>query len=98
MVKISGWRRSESLIDPMCGGGTIPIEAAIKLKNIPPGLMKRGIRLEKLKFDDLDALRKIGKKIEGSINRDAVADIAGSDASPKSVEGARGEHRSCRCS
>ena len=88
MIKISGWKRSESLLDPMCGGGTIPIEAAIKLKNISPGLMKRGIRLEKLKFVDLDALKKIKKKIEDSINRDAVADITGSDASPKSIEGA----------
>jgi len=89
MIKISGWGRGESLIDPMCGGGTIPIEAAIKLRNIPPGLMKRGIRLEKLKFVDLDALKKIRRKIEDGVNPDAVGDITGSDASPKSIEGAR---------
>lgn len=89
MVKISGWRRNESLLDPMCGSGTIPIEAAIKLKNIPPGLMRKEIRLEKLKFVNLDMLKELKKKIKDGINREAVTDIVGSDISSKSIEGAK---------
>src|SRR6476661_1282703 len=37
MVLASGWRRSERLRDPMCGSGTIPIEAALIARNIAPG-------------------------------------------------------------
>jgi putative N6-adenine-specific DNA methylase len=38
MVLASGRRRSEPLLDPMCGSGTIPIEAALIARGIAPGL------------------------------------------------------------
>ncbi len=34
------WNRLDPLIHPMCGSGTIAIEAALMLKNIPPGLLR----------------------------------------------------------
>jgi putative N6-adenine-specific DNA methylase len=34
----SGWRPGESLLDPMCGSGTIPIEAALITRNVAPGI------------------------------------------------------------
>ena len=37
MVLASGWRPNEPLIDPMCGSGTIPIEAALFARRIAPG-------------------------------------------------------------
>ena len=38
MVLASGWKRDEPLLDPMCGSGTIPIEAAMIARKIAPGL------------------------------------------------------------
>ena len=35
MVKISGWKGDTDLIDPMCGSGTLVIEAALMARNIP---------------------------------------------------------------
>lgn len=43
MVLASGWRRGEPLLDPMCGSGTIPIEAAMIARGIAPGL-RRGFQ------------------------------------------------------
>jgi putative N6-adenine-specific DNA methylase len=40
MVLASGWKVSESLLDPMCGSGTIPIEAALIARKIAPGLRR----------------------------------------------------------
>lgn len=40
MVMISRWREDRVLIDPMCGSGTIAIEAAMMGKNIAPGLSR----------------------------------------------------------
>jgi len=37
MLCIAGWNKGKSLIDPMCGSGTIPIEAALMGRNVPPG-------------------------------------------------------------
>lgn len=41
MVLASGWKGDEPLLDPMCGSGTIPIEAAMIARNIAPGLRRR---------------------------------------------------------
>jgi putative N6-adenine-specific DNA methylase len=38
LLLASGWDRAAPLIDPFCGSGTIPIEAALQAYNIPPGL------------------------------------------------------------
>ncbi len=43
MVLASGWRPNEPLIDPMCGSGTIPIEAALFARRIAPGANRAGI-------------------------------------------------------
>ena len=40
MILASGWRAGDALIDPMCGSGTIPIEAAMIARRIPPGLRR----------------------------------------------------------
>ena len=37
----SGWERSAPLLDPFCGSGTIPIEAALMALDIPPGMNRR---------------------------------------------------------
>jgi putative N6-adenine-specific DNA methylase len=37
MLLASGWDRVSPLIDPFCGSGTIPIEAALFARGIPPG-------------------------------------------------------------
>ena len=41
MLKLSGWKADGSLTDPMCGSGTIVIEAAMIAKNVLPGEIGR---------------------------------------------------------
>lgn len=38
MLLASGWQKSDPLLDPMCGSGTIPIEAALLARRIAPGI------------------------------------------------------------
>ena len=40
MLLASGWQKNESLLDPLCGSGTIPIEAALLARGIAPGLAR----------------------------------------------------------
>ncbi len=37
MIRLAEWNTEKNLIDPMCGSGTIPIEAALIGRDIPPG-------------------------------------------------------------
>ena len=41
MIMLTPWREDRILVDPFCGSGTIPIEAAMMAANMAPG-MKRG--------------------------------------------------------
>lgn len=88
MLKIAGWGERDSLLDPMCGSGTIPIEAAISLRRIPPGLMRGGLRLMELKFVEKSLLESVAEEVRGSVKPEKSQEIAGSDVSQKSIEGA----------
>ena len=41
IILLSGWDKKLNFIDPMCGSGTFPIEAAMIAANIPPGRMRQ---------------------------------------------------------
>ncbi|MDB5811316.1 MAG: putative methylase [Betaproteobacteria bacterium] len=48
IVKLSGWNPTEALLDPMCGSGTLLVEAALIALNIAPGA-RRAFAFEKLR-------------------------------------------------
>ena len=41
MIQLSYWRKNRILLDPFCGSGTIPIEAAMIARNIAPGIHRK---------------------------------------------------------
>lgn len=41
MIKLAGWNANNDFYDPMCGSGTLLMEAAAIAANIPPGLMRK---------------------------------------------------------
>jgi len=41
ILELLGWNGEESLVDPLCGSGTFPIEAALLAANRPPGAERR---------------------------------------------------------
>lgn len=53
MILMTGWRGETDFIDPMCGSGTIPIEAALIARNISPGVFREGFAFQK--WNDYDA-------------------------------------------
>jgi len=53
MVLLSGWQKDRPLVDPMCGSGTIPIEAALMACNIPPQRQRQQFGL--MQWEDFDA-------------------------------------------
>lgn len=73
MIMLSDWRHDRPLIDPFCGSGTIPIEAALIGANIAPGLKRRFAsekwdRIKKLWHDAREeAFELIKKDIELNI-------------------------------
>jgi putative N6-adenine-specific DNA methylase len=46
MILLSGWKGKTDFIDPMCGSGTLPVEAALIAQNIPPGKYRKKYSFE----------------------------------------------------
>ncbi|MGD2033431.1 MAG: THUMP domain-containing protein [Bacteroidales bacterium] len=53
LIMLTGWRGEKDLYDPMCGSGTIGIEAALIAREIPPGIFRTHFGFERhLDFDE----------------------------------------------
>jgi putative N6-adenine-specific DNA methylase len=88
ILLLSGWNSSASLLDPMCGSGTIPIEAGLLACNIPPGKLRKFFGFQRWKDYDAELFDKIKYEADIKIAASAVK-ISGSDISEKAVGQAR---------
>ncbi|MBA2583401.1 MAG: class I SAM-dependent RNA methyltransferase [Bacteroidetes bacterium] len=66
LIMLTGWERHLPLIDPMCGSGTILIEAALMANNIPPGYFRESFGFQKWKDYDEKLFEMI---LESSVNK-----------------------------
>jgi putative N6-adenine-specific DNA methylase len=94
MLLASGWREDAPLLDPMCGSGTIPIEAALLARRIPPGLAGRDRAPRDfafLRWPGFDAERwaETVERARDAILPAATAPIVASDRDAGAVEAAR---------
>ena len=84
MILMTGWRGECDLIDPMCGSGTIPIEAALIARNIAPGVFRKEFGFEKWKDFDRELLDSIYN--DDSQEKEFNHKIYGYDNNPKANE------------
>ena len=84
MILLTGWHGECDLIDPMCGSGTIPIEAALIARNIAPGVFRKGYAFEQ--WNDFDAALFESIYNDDSQEREFTHKIYGYDNSPKANE------------
>jgi putative N6-adenine-specific DNA methylase len=88
ILKISGWNASTTLSDPMCGSGTIPIEAGLIACNIPPGRFRKSFGFRRWKDFDEELFEKVRKESDSQI-RESPVKISGSDISPDAIQQAK---------
>jgi len=89
MVLGAGWTGNAPLLDPMCGSGTIPIEAALMVRRIPPGL-GRTFAFEQWPTFDAKAWSDVIDAARERILAAAGVRLIGSDRDAGAVEAAIG--------
>lgn len=81
LIEHTGWNGSTPFVDPMCGSGTLVIEAVLKAANLAPGLLRRRFafqnwpdyyepRWNKWKEEALKSLRKVPDGLVMGFDRD----------------------------
>ena len=87
MILMTGWKGEIDFIDPMCGSGTLLIEAALIARNMAPGLFRKEYAFEKWPDFDADLFDQIYN--DDSKEREFTHHIYGYDIDIKAVNTAR---------
>lgn len=92
ILRMSGWDKKSTLIDPMCGSGTIAIEAALWAANIPAMIERSHYAFKNFKSFDAEAWEKV--RNEGNKRPVKLGfDILASDEDPEMIKKARRNSR-----
>lgn len=84
MLLLAGWKGQSDFYDPMCGSGTLLIEAALIARNIAPGIYRKGFAFEKWANFDADLFEEVYS--DDSREREFTHKIYGSDAAFYAVQ------------
>ena len=90
LISLTPWKKDRLLIDPFCGSGTIPIEAAMIGLNIAPG-MKRDFQA--MAWDNIlpkSLFKEAKKEAEDLVDRETKLSIQGYDLDTSALDAARG--------
>ena len=87
MILMTGWRGETDFIDPMCGSGTLLVEAALIAHNMSPGIFRKEFAFEK--WPDFDAELFDTIYNDDSQEREFTHHIYGYDIDMKAVNTAR---------
>ena len=85
IIMLAGWRHDEPLLDPMCGGGTLLVEAAAMARGKPPGA-RRSFGFEKLATFERSLWEAVKREQFGA---QAAPQLYASDTDPKALNAAR---------
>jgi 23S rRNA (guanine2445-N2)-methyltransferase len=88
MVTLTGWDGTTPLADPMCGSGTIPIEAALWAAGRAPGLLRSSFGFQWLLGYDRTGWEKLVAEAREAAPRNVSARIEGSDRSDEALRSA----------
>ncbi len=83
LILKSGWRGEKNFIDPMCGSGTILIEAAMIATNTAPGIYRKDFAFERWSDYDEELFDTLYN--DDSNEKEFKFKIYGSDISPKAI-------------
>ncbi len=96
VVAFSGWQGAVPLYDPMCGSGTIAIEAALLASKTAPGLLREKFAFQNWPQHDPVAWKTVISEAEALRLPELPVKICGYDRSPGSIEMARQNARRAR--
>ena len=89
MIKLTPWNGERVLVDPFCGSGTIPIEAAMMAANLAPGIVREFTAEDWRLIVDKGRWQDAQEEAEDLVNLEIETDIQGYDIDDHMVEIAR---------
>lgn len=95
LLEIAEWEPSLPFLDPLCGSGTLPLEASLKALNIAPGLFRDRFGFESWLDFDPHLWNTLREEAKNSQLPTLNAPIFGSDRDPETIHQARSNAQNC---
>jgi putative N6-adenine-specific DNA methylase len=89
LILATKWKRDTNFINPMCGSGTLAIEAALLATNRPPGLMRSNYGFMHLKGFDEALYQQIRAEAKRNVKKELPFTIIATDKDRKAIEAAK---------
>lgn len=89
LIMLTPWRKDRILVDPFCGSGTFPIEAAMIAANVAPGMNRDFTAEEWTNLIDRKLWYECVKEAEDMIDTTVKVDIQGYDIDGDVIKAAR---------
>ncbi|HKL14940.1 MAG TPA: class I SAM-dependent RNA methyltransferase, partial [Balneolaceae bacterium] len=89
IVRSTKWEPGRHFINPMTGGGTIAIEAALMATNRAPASLRNNFGFMHIRGFDEDAYYEVRKSAKESVNKEPEGRIIASDNDPRALEAAK---------
>jgi len=87
LLRLSGWDKQTSVLDPMCGSGTFLIEVAMSFRNIPAGYLRYGYGFMKWKDFDPDLWKSVKEEADSRILQKCTP-VLGRDRAGRAISAA----------
>lgn len=85
LILLTTWRKDRPFYDPVCGSGTLPIEAALIGRNIAPGI-NRSFSCEEWEWFDQSVWKDVREEAKAAIDHEIELDIVGTDIDAGMIE------------
>ncbi len=89
LLMLTPWKGSRILVDPFCGSGTFPIEAAMMAANMAPGMKRRFLGEQWTNFLPRENWKNAREEAKDLLDLSVQTDIQGFDIDPLAIEAAR---------
>jgi len=89
VILATGWRGEGNMINPMCGSGTLAIEAALIAQKRQPGLLRTNFGFEHIVGFDPGAWKKLRTNSRNAAKAPISGRIIATDIDPRAIEAAR---------
>ena len=89
LIQLSGWKGERPLIDPMCGSGTLPAEAYMRLTNLSSGYFRKSFGFQKLPDYDPALWKRLRKSMDNKFQVPDSVPIQASDIDPSALRVAK---------
>ncbi|MEO0538087.1 MAG: THUMP domain-containing protein [Cyanobacteria bacterium P01_A01_bin.123] len=89
LIELTDWQPHQPLLDPMCGSGTLLLEASLKALNLAPGLFRTQFGFERWPDFDADLWQHLRQEAEAQQQKDVPLKIWGCDRDPSVIQQAQ---------